>query len=49
MKPLEDKTFWDLESVTIDPPGQGRLGGHYFHTWCPSVRPSQKQEHALQR
>ena len=24
----------------IDPPGHGRIGGHYFHTWCPYVRPS---------
>ena len=24
--------------LPIDPPGHGRLGGHYFHTWCPSVR-----------
>ena len=24
--------------VSIDPPGpDGRIGGHYFHTWCPSV------------
>ena len=28
--------------VVVDPPGhnRGRIGGHYFHTWCPSVRPS---------
>ena len=24
----------------FDPPGQCRIGGHYFRTWCPSVRPS---------
>ena len=22
----------------IDPPGHGRIVGHYFHTWYPSVR-----------
>ena len=21
-------------------PGHGRIDGHYFHTWCPYVRPS---------
>ena len=21
----------------IDPPGHSRIGGHYFHVWCPSV------------
>ena len=26
--------------VTIDPPGHGRFGGHYFHAWCPYVRTS---------
>ena len=31
---------------TIDPPGHSRIGGHYFHAWCPSVRPSQKQKRA---
>ena len=25
----------------IDPPG--RIGGHYFQTWCPSVRPENKK------
>ena len=38
----------------FDPPGHGRIGGHYFHTWCPYVRPSvrpyvcpsEKQKHA---
>ena len=36
---------------TIDPPGHGRIGGHYFHTWCPYVRTSvrHKNENALQR
>ena len=28
--------------LIFDPPGNGRIGGHYFHTWCPYVRPSQK-------
>ena len=30
----------------FDPPGHGRIGGHYFHVWCPSVRKNKK---ALQR
>ena len=25
--------------------GHGRIGGHYFHAWCPYVRPK-KQKHA---
>ena len=29
---------------SIDPPGHSRIGGHYFHAGCPSVRPSQKQK-----
>ena len=33
-----------LEKSVIDSPGHGRLGGHYFHAWCTSVRPSQKQK-----
>ena len=24
----------------FDPPGHSRIGRHYFHTWCPFVRPS---------
>ena len=28
--------------IVFDPPGPGRISGHYFHTGCPSVRPSQK-------
>ena len=24
----------------IDPPGHGRIGGHYFRAWCPYVRTS---------
>ena len=23
--------------VIIDPPGHGRIGGHYFHTWYTSM------------
>ena len=30
----------------VDPPG--RIGGHYFHTWCPSVRPSVLTEYIEQ-
>ena len=29
-----------------DPPGHGRIGGHYFHTGCPYVR--HKNKNALQ-
>ena len=28
-----------LFSISIDPPGHSRIGGHYFHTGCTSVRP----------
>ena len=24
--------------IYFDPPGHSRIGGHYFHTWCLSVR-----------
>ena len=27
-----------LSFLRIDPPGPGRIGGHYFHICCPSVR-----------
>ena len=33
--------------MAIDPPGHGRLGGHYLHTRCPYVR--HKNNNALQR
>ena len=26
----------------MDPPGPGRIGGHYFRNWCPSIRPENK-------
>ena len=26
----------------IDPLGHGRISGYYFHTWCPYVRPKNK-------
>ena len=35
------RTTWPYAS--IDPPGHGRIGGHYFHTWCPYVRPKNKK------
>ena len=37
--------------TVIDPPGHGRIGGHYFHTWCPYVRTSvrPKNKNTLQR
>ena len=33
-----------LNTSIIDPPVQGRIGGHYFHAWCPYVRLSQRQK-----
>ena len=39
--------FW--KRMSIDPPGHGRIGGHYFHKLCPSVRPGTLQKpNALQ-
>ena len=26
-----------FKSLDIDPPGHSRIGGHYFHMWCPYV------------
>ena len=43
------KSFYDFYLFTpatlpvlkcIDPPGQGRIGGHYFRTRCPYISPS---------
>ena len=37
------KTLFEFTSVldVFDPPGLGgQKGGHYFHTWCPCIRPS---------
>ena len=31
----------------FDPPGHGRIGGHYFHAGCPYVRPSQNKNAML--
>ena len=36
---------YDHPKGTDPPPGHGRIGGHYFHTWCPS---GTKQTNALQ-
>ena len=33
----------DFRVNFFDPPGHGRIGGHYFHARCPYVRTSQKQ------
>ena len=41
------KNFIKSDRVLIDPPGLGRTGGHYFHTWCTSVRHENKN--SLQR
>ena len=47
------KQAWNAFSMKyIDPPGPGRIGGHYFHTcqyFRPSVRPSQKQVTTLKQ
>ena len=34
------KAIKKMQNITrvIDPPGHGRIGGHYFHTWCPSEK-----------
>ena len=29
----------EFVSQTVDSPGHGRIVGHYFRIWCPSVRP----------
>ena len=39
-------SFGQEYSSLLDPPGHGRIGGHYFHTWCPSVR--HKSKNSLQ-
>ena len=37
--------LWNIGYLNcfIDSPGHGRIGGHYFHKWCPYVRTSEKQ------
>ena len=54
-------TYKNLNAAipVVDAPGHGRIGGHYFHTWCPYVRTSvrpyvrtsvrPKNKNALQR
>ena len=35
------KYRWNINITLIkifDPPGHSRIGGHYFHAWCPYVR-----------
>ena len=32
-----------LQFYTFGPPDNGRIYDHYFYTWCPSVRPSEKK------
>ena len=41
-----EKQKQEFGSCIFDPPGHGRIGGHYFHTWYPSVRPYKKQKRA---
>ena len=36
---------WWLLYRIVDPPGHGRIGGHYFRAWCPYVR-HKKQKRA---
>ena len=37
-----EKIRWIMDYLNLvsaplfDPPGHGRIGGHYFHAWCPS-------------
>ena len=35
-----------LQLSFVDPPGHGRIGGHYIYTWCPHVR--HKHKNSLQ-
>ena len=30
--------FLSVEKKLLDPPGQDRIGGHYLHAWCLTVR-----------
>ena len=30
--------------IVIDPAEPGRIGGHYFHSWCPYVRYKKKPQ-----
>ena len=34
--------FLEWKFRLFDPSGHGWIGGHYFHTWCPSVRQNSK-------
>ena len=37
---------WRNIHKIFDPPSPGgRIGGHYFHTWCPTVRSSKTNTH----
>ena len=36
----KNEVFYLKKKAAIDPPGHSRIGGHYFHAWCPSVCPS---------
>ena len=36
-----------VNQIIINSPSHGQLGGHYFRTWCPSVR--HKNKNALTR
>ena len=33
--------------ISIGPSGHGRIGGHYFHTWCPYVTKTNKRATTL--
>ena len=37
-----EESFLYKQVRIFDPPAQARIGGHYFHAWCPSVRHENK-------
>ena len=32
-------TVSPVANIVFDPPGHDRIGGHYFHQWCPLGQP----------
>ena len=32
--------YQPMHTRSMNPPDPGRINSHYFHTWCPSLRPS---------
>ena len=41
----QEMDYW-LRLLFLTYQAIGRIGGHYIHTWCPYVRPSEKQKRA---